>query len=73
MIIYDKIIFRHLYIWILILSLQAAITAAAHGRVGKEQFEQTHNIIRCYPMFEYRDYHCEFSPSNNLKKNQQKI
>jgi len=66
-------IFQHLYIWIWTLLLQAAITAAAHGRVGKERFEQTHNTIRCYPMFESVDYHCEFSPSNNLKKIQQKI
>lgn len=54
------------------LSLQAAITAAAHGRVGNEQFEQTYNKIKCYPMFEFCDHHCEFSPSNNLKKCQQK-
>jgi len=31
------------------------------------------DVIRCYPMFESDDYHCEFSPSNNLKKIQQKI
>lgn len=54
-------------------SLQAAITKAAHGRVGKEQFEQTHNTIRCYPMFESCDHHCEFSPSNKPKKIKQKI
>lgn len=34
-------LFRCLYIWILILSLQAAIAKAAHGRVGNQQFEQT--------------------------------
>jgi hypothetical protein len=53
-------------------SFQAAITTAAHGRVGKEQFEQTHNIIKCYPMFESDDYHCEFSPSNKPKKDSTK-
>ena len=68
-----KNISPHLYIWIWTLSFQAAITRAAHGRVGNEQFEQTHNTIRCYPMFESCDYRCEFSPSNKPTKIQQKI
>jgi hypothetical protein len=42
-----KNISPHLCICIMTLSLQAAITAAAHGRVGNEQFEQTHNKTQC--------------------------
>ena len=40
-----------IYIWILILSLQAAITTAAHGRVGNRSSSNKHttqsDVIQC--------------------------